>query len=104
MNGNDPTGYALACVLGAGGAVIGYYIPIVGVVLTVFLILILIAALLGDEGGAMVELLAAPFRALARWLGQKDDKRWLRRAPFIGLFLGWLGRWVANSLAASGGL
>jgi hypothetical protein len=104
MNANAQTGYALAAVLAAGGALIGFYVPIVGMVLTVCLILVLIAALLGDEGGAMVDLVAAPFRSLSRWLGQKDDRRWLRRAPFIGLILGWLGRWVANSLATSGGL
>jgi hypothetical protein len=93
----------MAFALGAGGTLLGYYVPIVGVVLTVCLLLIVVAALLGDAGGAMADLIATPFTALGRWLAQKDDSRWLRRAPFIGLVAGWILRWVANGLTASGG-
>jgi hypothetical protein len=103
MKAVDQRGYLVAFALGAGGTLLGYYVPIVGVVLTVCLLLVVVAALLGDAGGAMADLIARPFTALGRWLAQKDDSRWLRRAPFIGLVAGWILRWVANGLTASGG-
>ena len=103
MNGTDQTSYAVALALGAGCTLVGYYVPVVGVVLTVCLLMVVVAAVLGDEGGAMADLIGRPFAALGRWLAQNDDSRWLRRAPFIGLVAGWIVRWVANGLTASGG-
>ena len=102
MNTSDQTRYATAVALAGGGALVGYFVPIVGTILTVCLLLMLIAALLGDTGGAMADLVARPFAALGGWLAKKDDSRWLRRAPFIGLVAGTLIRWVANGLAVSG--
>jgi hypothetical protein len=101
MNGRASTNlFAIALTL--IGAAIGFYVPIVGVVLTVCLLLVLLAALLGDEGGAMTDLVAAPFTVLGRWLAQRDESRWLRRGPFIGLLSGTVVRWVLNNMAVTG--
>ena len=103
MKAEDRTSYIVAFALAAGGALVGYHVPIVGVVLTVCLLLVVLAALLGDAGGAMADLIARPFAALGRWLAQKDESRWLRRAPIVGLVAGWLMRWGVNVTAATGG-
>jgi hypothetical protein len=103
MRAEDQGPYAAASALAFAGMLVGYYVPVVGVILTVLFLLVLIAALLGDAGGAMVDLIARPFAALWRWLAQKDSYRLIRLAPVIGLTAGWLLRWVANVLEAKGG-
>ena len=62
-----------------------------------------LAALLGDAGGAMADLLARPFAGLGRWLTQKDDRRLVRLSPVIGLVSGTVFRWIVDSLIARGG-
>jgi len=103
MNARDKKRYAAAFALAVGGTLLGYYIPILGTFLTVCLLLVIVATLLGDAGGAMAELVSRPFEALGGWLARKDESRWLRRAPVIGLVSGTLIRWVANGIAAQGG-
>jgi hypothetical protein len=99
----DRKGYVAAVALAAGGALVGYLIPIVGTILTVCLLLVIVAALLGDNGGAMADLVARPFSMLGAWLARTDGHRWQRRAPVIGLVAGSMIRWIANGLATSGG-
>jgi hypothetical protein len=103
MKAEDRAPYTLAFALAFGGMMVGYYVPLIGVILTVCLLLLLIAALLGDAGGVIADLLARPFAALGVWLAQKDGFRWVRLAPFIGLGTGPVFRWIANGLATQGG-
>jgi len=103
MNAADRNRYMAAVALAVGGTLAGYYISVVGTILTVCLLLVLVAALLGDTGGAMADLVARPFSALGDWLRKKDEHSWLRRAPVIGLVAGSMIRWIATGLAASGG-
>lgn len=103
MRPQDNRPYMAASALTFAGMVVGYYVPLVGVVLTVCLLLLLIAGLLGDEGGAMADLLVRPFAALGRWLAQKDDWRLVRLAPVIGLVTGTVFRWIVDGLGAKGG-
>jgi hypothetical protein len=103
MRAEDHGPYAAASALAFAGTLVGYYVPVVGAVLTVCFLLVLLVALMGDEGGAMVELPARPFAALGRWLAQRDSYRLVRLAPVIGLVSGWLMRWIVNGLAATGG-
>jgi hypothetical protein len=95
--------HAVAVALAAAGALVGYLIPIVGTILTVCLLLVIFASLLGDTGGMMADLVARPFSVMGDWLAKKDQLRWLRRAPVFGLLAGSVIRWVANGLAAQGG-
>jgi hypothetical protein len=101
MNFSHQTGYAAAVVLAAGGMLIGYFVPVVGVIAMILIVCLVIASLL--DAAFIFEAALAPLRSLWRWLAQKDDSRWVRRAPFIGLIAGWLFRWAASGLAAQGG-
>lgn len=89
-------------VLGLGFATLGYFVPVMGVVLTIVILLVVVALLLGDSG-PLVEALLSPFAALWRWLARKGEGAWLRRGPFIGLIGGGLLRWAQNLTMASGG-
>ena len=103
MRAEDHGPYMAAMALTAVGMMVGYYVPLVGVILTVCVLLVLLAALLGDAGGAMADLIARPFAGLGRWLTQKDVRRLVRRAPVIGLVSGTVFRWIVDSLIARGG-
>ena len=102
MRPEDNKAYMAAYALAFAGTLVGYYVPIIGTILTVCLLLLVIAALLGDSGGAMAELLAQPFVKLGRWLARKDETSWVRRAPFIGVVAGWLMHWIIDGLMATG--
>jgi hypothetical protein len=103
MREEDQGDYAMALLLAAGGTLLGYFVPIVGAVLALCLVLLIIAVLVGDAGGAMADLILRPLVALWRWLAQKDAQRLVRWAPVIGIVFGGLLRWAVGGLAMSGG-
>ncbi len=102
MRPEDRTPYTLTFALTFGGMMIGYHAPLVAAILTLCLFLVLIAALRGKADSTTTDLSARPIAALGHWLAQKDNFRWVRLAPFIGLMAGWLFQRLVNVLAAQG--
>jgi hypothetical protein len=99
MSGAEMAG---AVALGIGFGVLGYVVPVMGVLLTIVIVLVVLAALLGDTG-ALGGAILSPFAALWRWLRREGEGAWLRRAPVIGLVGGGLVRWGQNLAVAQGG-
>ncbi|HRK43316.1 MAG TPA: hypothetical protein PLH11_09760 [Gemmobacter sp.] len=99
MTRAQTNGLALGLALAA--AALGYLVPVVGPILAVFLVLVVLAAVLGDEAG-MAAVLLEPFAALARWLARSGEGRWLRRAPVFGLLAGATSRWITASVMDAG--
>ena len=91
----------LALGLALAAAALGYLVPTVGPILAGFLVLVVLAAILGDEAG-MLEMLLEPFAALARWLVRPGEGRLLRRAPVFGLLAGATSRWITVSVMGAG--
>ena len=88
MRTEDQGPYMAASVLAFGGAMIGYHIPLLGVILGACLILVLAFApsVLGAQG-----------------LTIRDNGWWVRGAPLMGLGAGLLFRWITGGLTATGG-
>ncbi|MBL8562955.1 MAG: hypothetical protein JNN06_11815 [Gemmobacter sp.] len=99
MTRAQTNGLALGLALAA--VALGYLVPLVGPILAGCLLLIVMAAMLGDAG-PMAELVFRPFQALARWLARPGEGRWLRRAPVCGLLAGAIGRWMTGSGMGAG--
>lgn len=81
--------FAIALALVAG--MIGYWFPVISYVVGFVAGLMLISVLLGG-GGAVADAFP-PLVALGRWLAVKDEFRWVRRAPLLGLIAGTLVKW-----------
>jgi hypothetical protein len=103
VNKEGRVNFALAMMLAAAGALIGYLLPFLGTLAIVCLVLMLIVAFVG-ENGFKTDFVAVPFRVLSRWLSRNDASRWVKRAPIVGLVAGSLIRWVANGMTATGGV
>lgn len=88
MRAEDQGPYMAASALAFGGAMSGYYVPLLGVSLGVCLILV---------------LALAPQVLDARGLTIRDTGWWVRGAPLMGLGAGLLFRWVLGGLTATGG-
>ena len=99
MTRAQTNGLALGLALAA--VALGYLVPLVGPILAGFLVLVVLAVILGDEAG-MLEMLLEPFAALARWLARPGEGRWLRRAPVFGVLAGATLRWIAPSVMGAG--
>jgi hypothetical protein len=100
MNGNLVSNLG-AVALAIAGGLVGYFVPFVGTLGLILLILLIIAAYLDSD--LIVDVVFAPLRALLRWQMQGGEMRWLRRAPFLGLVAGALARWLLPGTLLAGG-